>query len=204
MARAYSTFANGGRRIDGSVFGNHRAVGAEFQQPGREGSMTTTSPSTDLCSTHEQNALLTSILEGVVRSGTGRRAALPDRVVAGKTGTTENYGDAWFVGYTPQLATAVWVGYPDRLKPMLSEYHGRRRRRRNVPRGDLEDVQQACARGDDAAVIPALHIRVRVGEASRVARRSFAARQRPLPRYRAGRRVFLRARATAQRGLQAE
>jgi membrane peptidoglycan carboxypeptidase len=69
-------------------------------------------------------ALLTYILEGVIRSGTGRRAALPDRIAAGKTGTTENYGDAWFVGYTPQLATAVWVGYPNKLVPMLTQYHG--------------------------------------------------------------------------------
>jgi membrane peptidoglycan carboxypeptidase len=61
----------------------------------------------------------------VVTSGTGRAAALPDRPVAGKTGTTENYGDAWFVGYTPQLVAAVWVGYPKGLRPMLSEYHGR-------------------------------------------------------------------------------
>jgi hypothetical protein len=72
----------------------------------------------------DQNALLTSILEGVVRSGTGRRASLPGRAVAGKTGTTENYGDAWFVGYTPQLATAVWIGYPNKLTPMLNQYHG--------------------------------------------------------------------------------
>jgi hypothetical protein len=60
-----------------------------------------------------------------VTSGTGTAAALPDRPVAGKTGTTENFGDAWFVGYTPQLVTAVWVGYPNELKPMLTEYHGR-------------------------------------------------------------------------------
>ena len=40
--------------------------------------------------------------------------------VAGKTGTTENYGDAWFVGYTPQLVPAVWVGYPNELVPMLT------------------------------------------------------------------------------------
>ena len=53
------------------------------------------------------------------------RAQLSDgRPVAGKTGTTENYGDAWFVGYTPQLVTAVWVGYPNTLRPMLTEYHG--------------------------------------------------------------------------------
>ena len=69
-------------------------------------------------------ALLTQLLQGVVTGGTGTAAALPDRPVAGKTGTTENYGDAWFVGYTPQLVTAVWVGYPKGLRPMLSEYHG--------------------------------------------------------------------------------
>jgi len=123
MARAFSSFANGGRRIDGSVFGNHPRAVARVSNP--EGKVIDDNkPLNRPVLTRDQNALLTSILEGVVRSGTGRRAALPDRVVAGKTGTTENYGDAWFVGYTPQLATAVWVGYPDRLKPMLSEYHG--------------------------------------------------------------------------------
>ena len=43
--------------------------------------------------------------------------------MAGKTGTTQNYGDAWFVGFVPQLATAVWVGYPDKIVPMTS-VHG--------------------------------------------------------------------------------
>ena len=64
------------------------------------------------------------MLQSVVRAGPARRAALADRPVAGKTGTTENYGDAWFVGYTPQLVDAVWVGYPNKLKPMLTEFHG--------------------------------------------------------------------------------
>ena len=74
----------------------------------------------------ETNAeIVNSILQQVVQSGTGMRAQLPDgRPVAGKTGTTENYGDAWFVGYTPQLVVAVWVGYPDRLVPMLTQFHG--------------------------------------------------------------------------------
>jgi membrane peptidoglycan carboxypeptidase len=61
----------------------------------------------------------------VIKSGTGKQAALPDgRPAAGKTGTTENYGDAWFIGYTPQLAVAVWVGYPNKLRPMETEFHG--------------------------------------------------------------------------------
>ena len=54
-----------------------------------------------------------------------RRRTSAATPVAGKTGTTENYGDAWFVGYTPDIVTAVWVGYPDELRPMLTEYHGR-------------------------------------------------------------------------------
>jgi len=51
-----------------------------------------------------------NILRGVVTGGTGTRAALPGRDVAGKTGTTDDKADAWFVGFTPQLSTAVWYG----------------------------------------------------------------------------------------------
>jgi len=70
-------------------------------------------------------ALEDQMLQGVIQSGTGTAAQLPGGwSVAGKTGTTENYGDAWFVGFTPDIVTAVWVGYPDRLRPMLTEYHG--------------------------------------------------------------------------------
>jgi membrane peptidoglycan carboxypeptidase len=66
-----------------------------------------------------------ALLQRVVSGGTGIRAQLPDgRPVAGKTGTTENYGDAWFVGYTPQLVAAVWVGYPNKLVSMSNQFHG--------------------------------------------------------------------------------
>jgi penicillin-binding protein 1A len=123
MARAFSTFANEGRRVDGSVFGNRPRAIARISNA-HDTLIDENRPVYHAALTPDQDALLTSILEGVIRSGTGRRAALPDRVAAGKTGTTENYGDAWFVGYTPQLATAVWVGYPNVLKPMLTEYHG--------------------------------------------------------------------------------
>ncbi len=123
MARAFSTFANDGRRVDSSAFGNRPRAIARISDA--EGKMVEDNrPVNRVVLDRNQNALLTSILEGVLRSGTGKRARLPDRTAAGKTGTTENYGDAWFVGYTPQLATAVWVGYPNRLVPMLSQYHG--------------------------------------------------------------------------------
>jgi penicillin-binding protein 1A len=62
----------------------------------------------------------TSVLQEVVTRGTGRAAALADRPVAGKTGTAQNHQDAWFVGYTPQLATAVWMGDVDGERPMLN------------------------------------------------------------------------------------
>jgi membrane peptidoglycan carboxypeptidase len=123
MARAYSTFANQGYRVDGRGFGNRpRAIARVRNAAGKV--IDDNRPVLRAVLSRNDDALLTSILEGVVRSGTGRRAALPDRPVAGKTGTTENYGDAWFVGYTPQLATAVWVGYPNKLVPMLTQYHG--------------------------------------------------------------------------------
>ncbi len=62
---------------------------------------------------------LTWVLEGVLDAGTGHRAKLENRTAAGKTGTTQNYADALFVGYTPQRATGVWVGYPEGQIPMV-------------------------------------------------------------------------------------
>ncbi|MFO7752708.1 MAG: PBP1A family penicillin-binding protein [Desulfobacteraceae bacterium] len=61
--------------------------------------------------------IMTSLLEGVVQNGTGRRVSKLDRPVAGKTGTTNNLFDAWFVGYTPRYTTGVWVGF-DNEKPL--------------------------------------------------------------------------------------
>ncbi|MDQ3778858.1 MAG: PBP1A family penicillin-binding protein [Actinomycetota bacterium] len=120
MARAFSTFANRGRRVDGSIFGNRpRAISwihrvGEKRKPNAAVHRQVLHP--------EKADLVNDVLQRVVRQGTGTMAALRDRPAAGKTGTTENYGDAWFVGYTPQLAVAVWVGYPNELRPMLTEY----------------------------------------------------------------------------------
>lgn len=65
-------------------------------------------------------AQVTGALQRVVTSGTGTAAALGSRPVAGKTGTAENFQDAWFCGYVPQLATCVWVGYPKGEIPLLN------------------------------------------------------------------------------------
>ena len=61
---------------------------------------------------------VTAAMERVVTNGTGRAAQLDGRPAAGKTGTTNNYEDAWFVGFTPQIATAVWMGAPNRKLSM--------------------------------------------------------------------------------------
>jgi penicillin-binding protein 1A len=121
MARAFSTFANGGSRIDGSILGN---VPRAVTQIGTGKNKRLNSPVAHRVLSPTKTAILNSILQKVVTEGTGHRAALPDRPAAGKTGTTENYGDAWFVGYVPQLTVAVWVGYPRELKSMNTEYHG--------------------------------------------------------------------------------
>jgi len=124
MTRAYATFANRGVRVDGSLTGDRPRV-IEKVELARTGRVTENRPVGKAAMPTGEADLLTSILQKVVTEGTGKRAALPDRPAAGKTGTTDNYGDAWFAGYTPQLAVAVWVGYPDKLKPMLTEFGGK-------------------------------------------------------------------------------
>ena len=57
---------------------------------------------------------MTHLLEGVVQHGTGQRAKVLGRPIAGKTGTSSDYSDAWFIGYTPSFLTSVWVGLDDK------------------------------------------------------------------------------------------
>jgi len=65
--------------------------------------------------------ILTNILEDVVKRGTGWRAKALKRPCAGKTGTTSNFRDAWFMGYTPQILTGVWVGFDNEYSLGRSE-----------------------------------------------------------------------------------
>ena len=111
MATVYATLANGGvyhqptaiaevRDADGKVLMKGHSPGVRVIQDGVA-------------------AEVTRILGENMHSGTGTGALMSDdRPEAGKTGTTDNHTDAWFCGYTPTLATCVWIGYPDATKPM--------------------------------------------------------------------------------------
>ena len=80
------------------------------------------SPDTRQGPAQKEVGVLNGVLQRVVSEGTGTAAGI-GRPLAGKTGTTENNGNAWFVGYVPQLSTAVWVGRPEGDAPMTN-VHG--------------------------------------------------------------------------------
>jgi len=124
IAHAYETLAASGRRISGTFApqpGEPVAVSRVFDPKGRPIGRNEPRRRRVVPSGVANSA--TAILQQVVGRGTGKRAAYGD-FAAGKTGTTENYGDAWFVGFTKTLTIAVWVGYADSNKSMLTEYHG--------------------------------------------------------------------------------
>jgi len=104
LTDAYATFASGGIQHDPQAFEFVRAPGGKVID--RLSTKGTRVLSANVA------AQLTYALQGVVQHGTGTAAALGARPVAGKTGTAEDFKDAWFCGYVPQLVTCVWVGYP--------------------------------------------------------------------------------------------
>ena len=124
MAHAYETLAAGGARVWGSLGAEEKGpVGIrEVSKPGNDPDRN--ERRRDQVLKGELAAVQRGIMATVVSQGSGRRASLGTEFAAGKTGTTENFGDAWFVGFTKRYTAAVWVGYPDKLKPMLTEYAG--------------------------------------------------------------------------------
>jgi penicillin-binding protein 1A len=110
MAGAYAVFANGGYRINPFVVREIRDVNdktlARFDSHvAGDGAFAVIDP---------RNAwIMDSMLQDVVRRGTGSRARVLNRKdIAGKTGTTNDYGDAWFCGYNPAVVAVSWIGFP--------------------------------------------------------------------------------------------
>jgi penicillin-binding protein 1A len=122
MAFAYSTIANRGKRFSGT-FAASRLGPVAYTRVQRGGSVDKNKVKTKRVFSENIGQEMRDIMHGVVVSGTGVEANVT-QFAAGKTGTTENYGDAWFVGFTDKLTVAVWVGYPDKLKYMKTEFHG--------------------------------------------------------------------------------
>jgi len=104
MAGAFATFANNGWRSEPTLIIQVHNSDGEIMLDNR--------PEPELVLNQWAVASLNQILKGVIQSGTGQRAQL-NRPAAGKTGTTDSNRDVWFVGYVPQLATAVWIGNDD-------------------------------------------------------------------------------------------
>jgi len=106
MAQAYDAFANGGKRVEAYGISRIRTPSGRviYQHGTGENGQAINNPSL---------YYMNQMLRGVITSGSGRSAAIGGRDIAGKTGTTSDYRDAWFVGYTGGFVAAVWVGKDD-------------------------------------------------------------------------------------------
>jgi membrane peptidoglycan carboxypeptidase len=109
MAAAYATIANEGRRVEPTTIS--RVVRDRGQGESKVLYEAPEHPEGEQVIDEEIAHKATEIMVGDVTEGIAKDASLGDRPVAGKTGTSENFFDAWFVGYTPQLVTGIWMGY---------------------------------------------------------------------------------------------
>ncbi|MFN8627765.1 MAG: PBP1A family penicillin-binding protein [Candidatus Binatia bacterium] len=117
LAAAYGVFANQGQRVEprfivrvadsqGAVLDENMPVREQVIAP-------------------ETAYMITSMLQSVIDHGTGRRAKTIGRPAAGKTGTTNDMNDAWFIGYTPQLLAGLWIGFDEKRSLGKGETGGR-------------------------------------------------------------------------------
>jgi penicillin-binding protein 1A len=135
MAHAYNTLAANGQRLSGTMASSAGGPVGIVKVTDGDG-FNDGSPVPDETGASGENKLVAkqvidpgvatetrSILATVVSSGTGRRAQNGEPTW-GKTGTTDDNGDAWFCGATPQFTMCVWVGFPDTVQPMETEFAG--------------------------------------------------------------------------------
>jgi penicillin-binding protein 1A len=122
LAYAYSTIADDGMRVSGTMAPGGRGP-VSIEKVEGQGVDDKNERKGKRVFSKQVGQTAQQLLSGVITSGTGKAAAIGE-FAAGKTGTTENYGDAWFVGFNKELTVAVWVGYADKLRPMETEFHG--------------------------------------------------------------------------------
>ena len=126
LTAAYASFVNGGRYVKPIVidkvqnrYGNNIFRSDTRDCPACQNADWHNQPVPELSAAHprimdEATAYqIVSLLEGVVKRGTGRKAGVKNRTLAGKTGTTNEAHDAWFLGFSPNLVVGVYVGYDD-------------------------------------------------------------------------------------------
>jgi penicillin-binding protein 1A len=123
LAHAYTTLADDGKRVSGSLSAYDRGPVAITSVKGGGIDDSNDTKMKRVVPEHVAQQA-TQILQTVISGGTGKAAQIGD-FAAGKTGTTEHYQDALFVGYTHTLTVAVWMGYPDGGRAMDYEYHGK-------------------------------------------------------------------------------
>ena len=117
MAEAYSAFANSGKRIKPRII---TSISNSWHEP-----LVTFEADVQEAISPQNAYVMDYLLKGVITAGTGSQARVLGKPMGGKTGTSNDERDAWFIGFTPHLVTSVWVGY-DNNQPMgRSEYGGK-------------------------------------------------------------------------------
>ena len=117
LVAAYSVFANQGQRVE------PRFITRITDSQGNV--IDESLPQSEQVISAETAYLVTSLLQSVIDHGTGKRAKALERPAAGKTGTTNDMNDAWFIGYTPQLLAGLWVGFDEKRSLGKGETGGR-------------------------------------------------------------------------------
>jgi penicillin-binding protein 1A len=138
LTGAYGVLANGGRSVDAHIVSRVRtAAGTVLFERRPEPASVLVAPA--------HVAAMNDMLGSVLTSGTGKRAALPGHAAAGKTGTSQDFRDAWFVGYSGELVAGVWVGNDD-SRPMHRVMGG------NLPARLWHDIMLMALEGGTPAL----------------------------------------------------
>ena len=141
MAGAFSTFANRGVHVEPTVIVQVATADGRVLRPPRPQARTRVLD-------QSQADVVNLALQKVVTEGSGTAARI-GKPVAGKTGTTQDFGDAWFVGYTPRLTTAVWMGFPEGNVHKMDNVRGRKVNGGSFPAVLFRRFMQAATKGVD-------------------------------------------------------